>query len=253
MLNGWIKLHRGIVNHDLWTSERFTFGQAWIDLLLNANFEPKPAVVNGMSFMVQRGQIAWSQTTMSERWKWNRKRVKRFLDELEMEGMITQSRVQGWVQGRVQGLGQGNLECRVQRHTMVSICNYDKYQEKITQAVQGKIEEGDNVGYKDGDELGDTTKEVKQNKTNTPRKKNAIEKPESVSDSVWNDFLQHRKNKRAELTQTALDRIQAKAKKANMSLEDVMGLMMERGWQGFDPSWVQDSKAKQDHLSAGGI
>ena len=253
MLNGWIKVHRGIVKHDLWTRERFTFGQAWMDLLLHANFEPKPAVVNGMSFMVERGQIAWSQTTMGERWQWNRKRVKRFLDELEMEGMIVQSRVQGWVQGRGQGSGQGSAECRVQRHTLVSICNYDKYQEKFSDKVQGTSEERDKVGDKDGYKLGDTTKEGKENKSNTPRKKLSVKKPENVSDAVWNDFLDHRKTLRAGLTPTALTRIQNSADKANMSLEEVMGLMMERGWRGFDASWVQSGKGEQQHISAGGI
>jgi hypothetical protein len=35
--NGWIKLHRKIVESPDWLSEPFTRGQAWVDLLLIAN------------------------------------------------------------------------------------------------------------------------------------------------------------------------------------------------------------------------
>ena len=97
---------------------------------------------------------------------------------------------------------------------------------------------------------GETELERDHKKKNTS---DLPKKPPTVNDQTWVDFLKHRNGKKAPVTTTALTRLQNSAEKANMSLEDVMGLMMERGWQGFDPSWVQDSKAKQDHLSAGGI
>ena len=36
-MDGWIKLHRELLLHDLWKYKPFSKGQAWIDLLMLAN------------------------------------------------------------------------------------------------------------------------------------------------------------------------------------------------------------------------
>ena len=36
---GWISLYRSILNNDFWLSEKFTRGQAWVDLLLLAKYK----------------------------------------------------------------------------------------------------------------------------------------------------------------------------------------------------------------------
>ena len=36
-MEGWIKLHRSISDNDLWTSEPFSRGQAFVDLILLAS------------------------------------------------------------------------------------------------------------------------------------------------------------------------------------------------------------------------
>lgn len=89
-MSGWIKLHRSIVDHPLWLSEPFTWGQAWTDILLNANYAPGSFYVRKQEVKLERGQLAWSELTMADRWKWSRGKVRRFLAELEKQGMITQ-------------------------------------------------------------------------------------------------------------------------------------------------------------------
>ena len=64
-------------------------------------------------------------------------------------------------------------------------------------------------------------------------------RPEVVSSSVWESFLQLRKAKKAPLTQAALSGIQREADKAGWTLEDALQKCCERGWQGFDASWVE--------------
>lgn len=44
---GWICLHRKIQESWLWELKPFSKGQAWIDLLINANFEDKKALIAG--------------------------------------------------------------------------------------------------------------------------------------------------------------------------------------------------------------
>jgi len=62
-----------------------------------------------------------------------------------------------------------------------------------------------------------------------------------VSEQTSNDFIALRKLKKAAITKTALDGIGREAKKANMSLEAVLRLCCERGWQGFKADWVKNN------------
>jgi DNA-binding transcriptional regulator YhcF (GntR family) len=66
-----------------------------------------------------------------------------------------------------------------------------------------------------------------------------IEKPAGVSDQVWDDFLAHRKAKRAPLSQTALTVIAREAEKASVTLEEALIVCLTRGWQGFNAEWMK--------------
>ena len=92
MNEGWIKLHRQIQDNIIWTSEPFSRGQAWVDLLLLANHKRGVLYVRGNKVEVKRGQVGWSQKKLSERWKWSRGKVQRFLNDLENEHQIEQQK-----------------------------------------------------------------------------------------------------------------------------------------------------------------
>lgn len=76
--------------------------------------------------------------------------------------------------------------------------------------------------------------------SNTPRKRVAIVCPEGVGQQVWDDFVQHRKTKKAALSQTALDGIKREVAKSNLTLEQALTEMIARGWTGFKAEWVAD-------------
>lgn len=59
-----------------------------------------------------------------------------------------------------------------------------------------------------------------------------------VERQVAADWLKLRKEKKATVTQTALDKIVSEAALAGLSLEGVLRLCCERGWAGFDAKWV---------------
>lgn len=59
-----------------------------------------------------------------------------------------------------------------------------------------------------------------------------------VPESVAADWLRIRSAKRAPLTETAVAGIQREARKAGMNFPDAVQLAVERGWQGFEASWV---------------
>ena len=84
-----------------------------------------------------------------------------------------------------------------------------------------------------------TTTNNDNNDKNVNNGKNIIQKPDGVSDQTWNDFKLHRKEKKAKLTQTALNKIISQAKKANWTLEEALQECCSRGWTGFNAEWVK--------------
>ena len=72
-----------------------------------------------------------------------------------------------------------------------------------------------------------------------------ITKPLDVDEQIWIDWLQHRKQKKASVTQTVLDRLTKDAGLAGLSLQAVLEMCCARGWIGFDPKWLlQENRAQ---------
>ena len=65
-----------------------------------------------------------------------------------------------------------------------------------------------------------------------------LRRPRNVSKKTWDDFLVHRKNKKAPLTETALIGIKKEVKKTTISLEDALVMCQARGWQSFKSDWI---------------
>lgn len=61
---------------------------------------------------------------------------------------------------------------------------------------------------------------------------------DGVRADVARDFLQHRRNSNAKLTQRAWDGIKREAKAADWLIDAVLLKCIERGWRGFEASWV---------------
>jgi uncharacterized protein YdaU (DUF1376 family) len=85
-----------------------------------------------------------------------------------------------------------------------------------------------------------------QTKNQEPRTINHINTPEGVSDSLFKDYLEVRKAKKAKWTETALKGLQREASKANMTLEQVMQMCCERGWASFKAEWAESAKASKE-------
>ena len=87
-MQGWIKLHRQIIENEFYFSERFTKSQAWIDLLLLANHKNHTLFIRGNEINLKRGQLCYSQRTLAQLWGWNERTVKKFLNLLKKREMI---------------------------------------------------------------------------------------------------------------------------------------------------------------------
>ena len=84
----------------------------------------------------------------------------------------------------------------------------------------------------------DAPETERETETEKRQKATVVATPEGVSQSVWDDFVKHRKAKKAQVTQTVIDGITKEAKKAGWPLEDALKETILRNWQSFKADWV---------------
>ena len=63
-------------------------------------------------------------------------------------------------------------------------------------------------------------------------------RPDDVEDSLWREWVSHRKAKRAAVTEGVLKTFRQEATKASFTLADAMRKSIDRGWTGFEAEWV---------------
>lgn len=151
-MRGWIKLHRQIVESDIWNGEDqepFDRRSAWIYLLLIVNREDKDTIFDGKVFHVKRGQKIISIRKLAEHWNWSRDRVSRYLNLLENLKMIERK--------------------STNRMTLLTIVNYDFYQgrsdtDKDTDEDTHKDTDGTLTGQSQGHSQGQSQGTNKNNK-----------------------------------------------------------------------------------------
>ena len=96
----------------------------------------------------------------------------------------------------------------------------------------------------------DATTEKRQSR-DRDRERDRVETPSGVSESVFKDYLEVRKTKKAKWTETALKGLTKEAEKAGLSLQEAMELCCARGWVGFKADWIKDQQTKAKELPLG--
>ena len=105
---GWIKIYRDLQDH--WLAQDMEKLGRWTSLLLMAAHEDKKTLVGNQLIELKRGQLIASNSFLAERWNTSERTVLRFLDLLESDSMLHR--------------------CAHRKVTIITICNYDSYQEK---------------------------------------------------------------------------------------------------------------------------
>lgn len=82
-------------------------------------------------------------------------------------------------------------------------------------------------------ETAPTPSKPKKAKTN-------VTKPDDVSADLWADFLAHRKQKKAIVSERVINTIRNEAKIAGWTLEEALDEVILRDWRGFKADWVKD-------------
>jgi DNA-binding transcriptional regulator YhcF (GntR family) len=108
---GWIKLHRDIKNHWIYTEKRkFSKFEAWTDILLCVNHAQAKTIIKGKLITIERGESILSLDSWANKWGWNKSAVNRFFELLKKDGMI---------------LLQNETVT-----TRITVCNYASYQDE---------------------------------------------------------------------------------------------------------------------------
>lgn len=108
---GWIKLYRKLQDDWVWNDKPYSKGQAWIDLILSANYKDNTVVFDGKPLTVKRGQFITSIKKLCAAWGWSNTKVRNFLKVLEGDKKIL-------------------LKTAPRKATAITIINYSVYQDR---------------------------------------------------------------------------------------------------------------------------
>ncbi|HBC94354.1 MAG TPA: Replication protein O [Pelotomaculum sp.] len=92
MAEGWIKLHRKIIEHAFFQERRvFSRFEAWLYFILQANHADNKVLFGNEIIEVKRGSFITSKRKLCELFKWSNTKLDNFLNLLEFEKMIVQN------------------------------------------------------------------------------------------------------------------------------------------------------------------
>lgn len=157
---GWIARHRSVRAHWLvghgirvkaaddtrkWCHNQ---GEAWEDLLMECRYSAGYVMNGGHKMELRRGELIGAVSWLASRWNWTPKTVRRFLDQLEGDGMI---------ELKVPGVENGTQKGK--QATVLNICNYDTYQSVVANKGQAKGQAEGTQGASRGQAEGNIYKE----------------------------------------------------------------------------------------------
>ena len=139
---GFICISRGIREHWVWRNP--VYFKRWAELIMMANYDDREVSFCFHRMMLHRGQLAANLSYLSKLWHVSNQATQKFLVKLEVSGMVTRSVDDGV--------------------TIITICNYDRYQLKMGTSVEGSVDGAVNAMV---DEVVEQTNKGNKIKTET--------------------------------------------------------------------------------------
>lgn len=253
-MNGWIKLYRQLQDCPIWYGERFSKGQAWVDLLMLANHSDKKIMFNGDFITIQRGQYLTSMVKLSEKWKWNRKTVSSFLKLLENDNMITKVTDNtktlitiinyGIYQSENESVGQPITQLNVQPTGQPYTQHIGQQRDSQTDNLLDTNKNDKNI--KNEEEREECKEDKKETEDKTKKKEPTIYYPnDELLDSAFKEFLVMRnKIKKPIATKQALTRMMNKIEKLSGGDNDLAIKILN---QSTDHCWQDVYELKEDN------
>ena len=221
-MSGWIKIHRTITNHWLYTEKRtFSKFEAWHDILLMVNFTSAKAMIKGKLYDVKRGQSIMSLDSWGHRWNWDKSKVRRFMNALQKDNMIV--------------LQSDNITTRL------TVCKYETYQgERHTNETQTTHKRNANELQTTPIEEGEERKEGEEEKEIPFDFKKSLIKY-GFDKNLVTDWLKVRKAKKGVNTETAFNDFVTEVEKSGYDKNKLLEFIICKNWVGFFANWITDN------------
>lgn len=249
MSRGWISIHRKIQNSDLWNEKRvFSRLEAWLDILLCVNHEPKEVIINNYKVICDSGQSVMSLYSWSKRWGWTISKVRNFFNYLVVNDMVS-------------------IDSHERKFQVLSVLHYRKYQkigetndttnDTTNGTVKGTTKPSVNGGfdYSTTQEKAQrttqrTTHNNKKNKINntsffislTKNQIFKVFKAEGIEKELIEVFLENRLTKKKPIHQKDIDDILSEIKKTELTPNEVFEIIARRNWAHFKSDWLKTKK-----------
>jgi hypothetical protein len=108
MSRGFYRLHRGWLEHPVFANESFCQRAAFVWLVDHAQWQDERRNIVGKEVLLLRGQLSFGIRYLAAAWRWDEKRVRRFLTKLQASEIIAADTAAGQI--------------------IITICKYDLYQ-----------------------------------------------------------------------------------------------------------------------------
>ena len=123
MAEGWVKLHRVILDSDLWQHKNAF--RLFVAFLLEARFVDQTVMLGGRAVQLQRGQLISGRFKAGSDWKLTESEYRNAIKYLKTTGRVT-----------IKTTNRGSI---------VTVVNYDKYQSKFLENDQQIIQQNDHL------------------------------------------------------------------------------------------------------------
>lgn len=222
MHRGYVRDYRKGIEHTLFS--RPLIWHFWVYCRLRANHKSVEIDFNGSPLNIERGCFVMSIGNAVKDTGLSIQNIRTAIKILESHKMIEKSTSEVTKQA-----------------TIIRVIKFDTYQQtkdeanRVSNEVLTMSQQGPN-------KVLTTDNNVK--KVEKVNKKD-IDKPENVTDQTWSDFLVHRKDKKAPITQTVINGFTKQSGLAGMSLENAIIESINRGWRGFKAEWMENKPSKE--------
>jgi len=179
---GWIRLHRKIQDNFLYPKNRpFTLFEAWIDLLLLVNHSEQAIDLKEGTVIIGRSQTIRSLETLSQRWNWDKSKLRRFLKLLQNKSMINYEPL-----SKTSKINNYNLS----KMTQITICAYDRCQGGRQTAAESDTPNP----LIDGDLQGKATHRIKSGDTPNPLNDKVLQETPTHQATHQNDSYRDKRH-----------------------------------------------------------
>lgn len=237
-MEGWIKLHRKILDNPIIFKDK-DYLAVWIYLLLNATHKEIPALFKGKKIILQKGQLITGRKSMSNQLKISESKIYRIINDFKSEQQIEQQ--------------------TSNQNSLITILNWDKYQQIEQQNEQPMNNERTTDEQRVNTNKND--KNVKNDKNNIKEKNTKRKTFEDIFsenhfsgqlENTIKDFIDMRKTIKKPMTSKALELLIKNLEKLTNLEEEKIAILnqsIEHSWQTVYPLKKTKTSAMEEFMN----